>query len=370
MYSLFALLFKKSYWQMMLRASTWLEAWSSLRRVHKDSRARRQLRHFLWLLTIPILCFAYLCLVAGTRAFYVVPFIFLIIWLRNRHRRKNSATLHVTPQPPPIHRVLTEEDRRALRTRFADLALLLAVLLDRAGSETYLRDKVLPEGVEVVSRRIHIDLLKSRNLWDTLAPPDREAIMMPDGAWSPSHVNIVVNRCFEPFRLLRWILRFDFRLPVVGKQLRFDYHSANELIRNPARLLAPADNLAGQLTLQSDLETARDAARQFLLRCYAEEVARGYIVPDQEETTQWANSVSSSMGGKQSVDFLLEENLVSEATRNQLEWATHLSRLRLHFLNWILSIEDQPDQSLEFACFPSASQETEEAPQAAAQPTA
>ena len=92
MYSLFALLFKKSYWLMMLRASTWSEAWRSLKRVHKDSRARQHLRHFLWLLIIPILCFAYLCLLAGTRALYVVPFIFLIIWLRNRHRRKNSAT--------------------------------------------------------------------------------------------------------------------------------------------------------------------------------------------------------------------------------------------------------------------------------------
>jgi len=366
MYGLFALLFKKSYWQMMLRASTWSDAWRSLRRVHKDSRARKHIRHFLWLLIIPVLCFLYLCLVAGTRAFYVVPFIFLFIWLRNRNSAKNSATLHIAPQPAPIHRDLSPEDRRQLHTRFADLALLLGVLLDRAGSETYLRDKVLPEGVEVVSRRIHIDLLKSRNLWDTLAPPDREAIMMPDGAWTPQHINIVVNRCFEPFRLLRWVLRIDFHLPVVGKQLRFDFHAANELIRTPPKLLTPSE----ELTLQPQVEIARDAARQFLLRCYAEEVTRGYTAPDQEETTQWANSVSISMSGKQSVDFLLDQNLVSEATRDQLEWATHLSRLRLHFLNWILSIENQPDPPrLEFACFPPAPQEREEAP-LAIQPTA
>jgi hypothetical protein len=366
MYGLFALLFKKSYWQTILRASTWLEAWRCLKRVHKDSRARKYLRHLLWLLIIPILCFAYLCLVAGTRALYVVPFIFLFIWLRNRYHRKHSAPLHITPQPAPIHRALAEEDRRILRARFADLALLLAILLDRAGSETYLRDKVLPQGVEVVSRRMHIDLLKSRDLWDSLTPPDREAIMMPDGAWTHQHINIVVNRCFEPFRLLRWVLRYDFHLPVVGKQLRFDYHSANELVRNPAKLIAPGD----QITIQSELETARDAARQFLLRCYAEEVARGYTIPEKEETTQWANSVSSSMSGKQSVDFLLDENLVSEATRDQLEWATHLSRLRLHFLNWILSIENQPGPPrLEFACFPPPRPETEEAPLAATQPS-
>ncbi|HEX4319304.1 MAG TPA: hypothetical protein VHZ52_00270 [Acidobacteriaceae bacterium] len=371
MYSLFALLFQKSYWQMMFRGSTWSDAWRSLRRVHKDSRARKHLRHFLWLLIIPVLCIAYLCVLAGSRALYVVLVIFLFFWLRNRYRRKNAAALHVTPQPAPIHRLLSAEDRRALRARFADLALLLAVLLDRAGSENYLRDKVLPDNVEVVSRRIHIDLLKSRDLWDTLEPPDREAIMMPDGAWTPRQVNIVVNRCFEPFRLMRWVLRLDFHLPVIGKHLRFDYHSANELVRNPAKLLAPGD----QIIEQSNVETARDAARQFLLRCYAEEVARGYTVPDEEETTQWANSVSSSMSGKQSVDFLLEENLVSEATRDQLEWATHLSRTRLHFLNWILSIEDQPDPPrLNFACFPvPAPEPTEdpaEDPLASSQPSA
>jgi hypothetical protein len=148
MYSLFALLFKKSYWQMMLRASTWSDAWRSLRRVHKDSRARKHLRQFLWLLIIPVLCFAYLCVLAGTRALYFVPFVFLVIWLRNRYQRKHSHPLHITPQPAPIHRPLTEEDRRALRVRFADLALLLAVLLDRAGSENYLRDKVLPKALK------------------------------------------------------------------------------------------------------------------------------------------------------------------------------------------------------------------------------
>jgi hypothetical protein len=357
MYALFALLFKKSYWQMMLRGATWSDAWRSLKRVHKDRRARKHLRQVLWLAAIPVLCLAYLCVLAGSHALYFLPFVLLAIWLYKRHQRKNSGALHVTPQPDPIHRALSAEDRRALRSRFADLALLLAVLLDRAGSESYLRDKVLPEGVQVVSRRIHIGLLKSRSLWDTLAAPDREAIMMPDGAWNQAHINIVVNRCFEPFRLLRWILRIDYRLPLVGHQLHFDFRSANELIHGPAKLLAHSD----ELTDQSDIETARDAARQFLLRCYAEEVTRGYTIPEQEETTQWANNLSSSMSGKQNVDFLLDQKLVSEATRDELEWATQLSRTRLHFLNWVLHIEDQPTPPrLEFACFPPQPEEAEE----------
>jgi len=365
MYSLFALLFKKSYWRTLLSAATWTDVWKSLRRAHKDSRARKYLRQIAILCLAPFLCLAYLAWAAGVGFLYILPFIFLGVWLYNRHQRKNSAPLHIAPQPEPVHRILTTEDRIALRARFSDLALLLAIFLDRAGSEAYLHNKVLPEGVEVVSRRIHIDLLKSRNLWDKLAPPDREAIMMPDGAWEPTHISTAANRCFEPLRLLRWILRIDHRLPLAGQQLRFDFRTANELVRNPEKLSASSDALADQPLI----ETARDAARQYVLRCYAEEVARGYTKPDEEETAEWANQLSSSMSGKQSVDFLIDTSLVSEATREQLEATTQLSRARLHFLNWVIFIEDQPDPpQLEFAVFPPPPSEEIESASELSQP--
>ena len=371
MYSLFALLFKKSYWRTLLSASTWIDVWKSLKRAHKDSRARKFLRQIAVLCLVPFLCIAYLAWAAGIGLLYFLPLVFLGIWLYNRHRTKNSAPLHIAPQPEPIHRVLTAEDRIALRARFSDLTLLLSIFLDRAGSEAYLRNKVLPDGVEVVSRRIHIDLLKSRNLWDNLPTPDRDAMMMPDGAWEPSHIAITANRCFEPLRLMRWILRIDHRLPLVGQQLRFDFRTANELVRNPEKFLTPGD----AITEQSLIETARDAAHQYLLRCYAEEVARGYITPDEAETTEWANRLSSSMSGKQSVDFLIDASLVSEATREQLEATTQLSRYRLHFLNWILSIENetnpaQPDPpDLDFAIFPSPDSDSESESESTPDPT-
>src|SRR6202034_1691096 len=139
------------------------------------------------------------------------------------------------------YRELTSEDRRKLRSCFEQLTLIYAVMTDRAGSEAFLKNKALPEGVEVVSRRIHLDLLKSRGLWDKLSSSDRRAMMMPDGHWEwplINHTYLAVG----PLRLLRWMLRIDYYLPVIGQQLRIDARLANELVRAPTKVFE-ADGL-------------------------------------------------------------------------------------------------------------------------------
>src|SRR6202034_1758760 len=113
MYSLFVLLFRKSYWLMLFRKATWYEAWLSLKRVHKDRRARKHLLLFLFQLLIPFLCAAWLAWAIGTGAFIVVPIVFLIIWWRNRLATKEVAvSLSIKAPPPPAYRELTSEDRR------------------------------------------------------------------------------------------------------------------------------------------------------------------------------------------------------------------------------------------------------------------
>jgi hypothetical protein len=45
--------------------------------------------------------------------------------------------------------------------------------------------------------------------------------------------------------------------------------------------------------------------------------------------------------GKQHDDLVLGGKLVSEATEDELRWATSLSQRRLDFLNWIMALLDQ-----------------------------
>jgi hypothetical protein len=169
-----------------------------------------------------------------------------------------------------------------------------------------------------------------------MSSSDRQAMMMPDGHWEWPLINHTYL-ALEPLRLLRWMLRIDYYLPVIGQQLRIDARSANELVRAPGKVFE-ADGLISQ----QQVEVGRNAARQYLVRCIAEEITRGYRQVDEGEDSQWATNYSAAMSGKQHEDLVLGGKLVSEATREELGWAVTLSRSRLNFLNWALATMNNP----------------------------
>jgi hypothetical protein len=354
MYSFFLLLLKKTYWQMLFSPGIWANAGHSLRRAHKDRRALKQLGRLALLCLIPFLCVAYLAWLTSAGALFLIPVIVLVGWFFRRNAGKDDqASLSIAQKPPPVHREISAEEGLLLREYFCNLALIYAVLLDRAGSEAFLKQKVLPEGVEVVSRRIHIHLLKSHDLWDRIGQADREAMMMPDGAWEWWQINVVSSR-YEALRLLRWILRIDFFLPAIGQQLSFNSKLANELVRVPEKLFQ-----GHELATQTMIESARDVAREYLIRCFAEEVNRGYTVPEKEGAKEWAHDLSSRLGGKQSADSVLDGKLVSETDEETLRRATQLSRMRRGYLEWAISVLDGPIlPELEVSCFAPREAET------------
>jgi hypothetical protein len=329
MYSLFALLFKRAYWRMLFRGGTWVDAWRSLRRAHKDKRARKHLLSFVRMLVIPIVCAAYLAWLARMGALLFLPLLAPIIWWSNR-RKRNETPLHIAPTAEPVVRELTNEESRALRVYFGQLALFYSAMTDRAGSENFLKVKVLPAGLEVTSRRSHLELLRSTGLWDRMAQRDREAMMMADGHWEWALINEVATY-LEPVRLLRWILRVDFHLPVVGRQLRGDFGLSHEIVGTPQKVLQ-----AKELVTVRDMERAQGAAREFYGRCLAESLSRGYHSTENEEVQSWAKDLSASLKGKQHEDLLLGDKLVSETDKAGLLWATELARSRLRFLNWAI----------------------------------
>ena len=317
---------------MLSRGATWREAGLSIKRVHKDKRARKHFLGFLLLISIPALVGTYVVWLAGTGALFFLPLVLPVIWWRNRRAKQEAVPLSIMPSPAPVSRVLTDAERQALRSYFADLALFFAVIVQRSASEGFLKTKVLPEGMEVVSRRTHLDRLRSRGIWDRLPSGDREALMMADGHWDWNAINHA-STAIEPLRLLRWILRIDFYLPVVGQQLSFDQKMASSLIDAPDSLFAGNDLIGAEA-----VERGKEAAAHFFIRCYAEGVARKYYQPGNEQEAEWAGSVSAALSGKQHEDLVLGDRLVGEAPEQDLRWATMLAQQRRDFLGWILSI--------------------------------
>jgi hypothetical protein len=331
MYSLFALLFKRSYWQVVLGKHSWVQAYADLKRARKDRRARKRLRQFLVLLIVPAFCVLYTAWLVGIGAILIVPFILPVIWWLNRRNQQDSTPPSIAPpreeRPSP-----SGEEIQRIRKHFAEQMLLLAVMVDRAGSEGFLKEKTIPEGMEVLSRRMHIDLLRKQNLWDRMPPEDREAVSIADGHWDRSMIHCVALEA-EPLRLLRWILRLDFYLPAVGQCMRTDYTMASDLVK------APEDAFQGDKLI--DLQTLNngfDAAEQTFARCIAEGIHRGYYEPRDQEAAAWATGVVKRLGGDQHEDVVLGSVLVSEASEEEVRWATELASRRRSFLAWVRAL--------------------------------
>lgn len=306
--------------------------WLSVRRVHKDRRARKQVLSFALFLLVPVLVIAYVAFLIGSGAWLFLPFVIPVMWWRYRGAKRDSQPLNIAPRPEQWEKVPTDEEKRAVREHFSALALFYAVLMDRAGSERYLKERQLPEGAEPVSRRIHLELLRKYGVWDRVSLADRDVIAMPDGAWEPDRISRVTT-AVEPLRLLRWILRVDFRLPAVGHQLYGDFTIAHEIVTDPRKVVE------GIAMVEADMvRQGRDLANHYSGRCIAELIYRGYQAAPNEQTASWAKGVCEALKGKQSEDLVLGDILVSEADQDRLSWAATLATIRTGFLNEVLSI--------------------------------
>lgn len=217
-----------------------------------------------------------------------------------------------------------------LRRELGELCLLHAVFAERAAAERFLQTKELPEGIEVVTRRKHIDLLREYGIYDRLRDNERTLLLMPQGHWTGE----VIDACamaLEPLRLLRWVLRLDEYLSLVGDHLQADFSLSRSTFEDPARVFA--DN--GFIQAKT-LETAIQSANVLGYRCWSEGVARGFFVPEDEEEAEQARSYAAKFAGDEGGDFLLGNVIVSRAEEADVRLAGTLAYRRRWVLNWVL----------------------------------
>jgi len=345
MWSYFRLFFSKNYWALVRRRQFWLDSWVAVRRAHKDKRARKQIRLLLTVVLTPVLTLFYAGLLAEVvySAVLLVSFRksagdgitggamlaalgFFAGWrILNRH---NTRTISLD-EAEPMERAVAPE----LRRRIAELALVYAVMADRAGSEGFLAAKTLPPGFEVATRRVHVAVLKEYALWDRLGAEERDLLLRPDGHWEAEVAKRTSLYTLDLVRVLRWALRVDDFLPVVGSTLEQNYALAKELVVEP-KLLFDGD----EVVKRKALEVARDAAHHYFQRCAAEGVKRGYFEPENEKNAEWSRAYSEKMAGQQSDDLLLGTKIVSEAGEGAVRLATVLSLRRYRLCAWLSGV--------------------------------
>jgi hypothetical protein len=335
MFSRLRIFFNSTYWRQLFHPSTWRQASLSLRRAHKDRRARMHLLGLGLMLIFPLVCLVYLAWLLQSGAIVLFIFAIPVVWWIRRNNRLNEPA-HITPQTEPPKPVeMTADERRRFCAGLAELGLFYAVMLDRAGSELFVQHKELPSNLEIVSRRTHIDLLRRTGIWDKLHSADREAIMIADGHWETSMIQRV-SLAMEPFRLIRWLLRVDFYLPAVGMQAKGDFGLAHEIVLAPDKLLA-----ARQLIDPEGLDIALHSAREYFYRCFAESIHRGYGTSSNKDAARWASEVATRLSGRQHDDLTIGAKLVSEADRDEILSTITQAHTRMSFLSLIGKLVSQ-----------------------------
>lgn len=325
----------------------WRTFWVALRRSRRDRRDLKLVLRLTATVLAFVLYYGYLIWTAragfdqGT-LFIILGAIFFVVtalvvrWMANKLDERQSRK---------------ESDlatNKTLRNRLASDGFALSVLLSRAGSEQMLREKILPPGIEVVTRRFHIDQLRKLDQWDQLPARVRDSLLFPDGHW-PQELIISLRRSFEVLRCIRWVLRIDQTLQPLTHFPAMNYKAGEELIGKPDRLFASVGMLETW-----DIRIERNNADVFFSRCYAEAIGRGMINNDDKSTKSWAIDVYDSARNLETRDMLVGYETVGELSEATLRYIMETAFHRYTTLQLIIDLAEGADRWEEWTdlCFP------------------
>jgi len=347
MFGLLKLFFSRHYWRLLTRGETWRSTWIAIRRLHKDKRSWRQLARIVYLLLVlvsPLLVLLFLAFCVGAAALAasvgiggaaIVAFLlsFLLeLTLKSLARygfgttRKeaeqglNAADMQFQGAVTPTPELLLE---------FEQITLLNAILICRASSEQFVRSKELPQGVTIVTRQRHLELLRQHGMYDKLGAQERDLLIAADGHWTEAVSNSVFA-LLEPLRLFRWTLRLDPFLNHPGATPPGNIATASELVDDPTELFR-----AKAFVTLKDIRIALRTAEAYCYRCWAEGVKRGFFGANIPEKEAELRKYAETFEGQEAGDLLLGSAIVNRSPDAEIRYAMALSMNRAETLRWI-----------------------------------
>jgi hypothetical protein len=208
-------------------------------------------------------------------------------------------------------------------------ARLLAIMLERLGSESYLEKEVPPE-ITVVTRRVLLDRLAALDLHDNLEPWMLDLLLAPDGHWTTEQKQRATP-AWECLAALQWILGLS-ELRSLTDSPKYSVANARSLfdVKQPKKLKALAS---------WDLRPARDGANRFLQRCWAELLARRAIgnAPEQDVENALAMRTKIQDAGYTG-DYLVGARTISELDTPLLFLMARRAYTRWQFLTLLVDV--------------------------------
>jgi hypothetical protein len=229
--------------------------------------------------------------------------------------------------PPQLKRALFRE------------ACLLAILLERLGSEAAL-EKEMPPEIVITTRRVLLDRLADAGLRDELDPWLLDLMLAPDGHWSMEQKQRAFP-AWECLSVLRWVLGLA-ELRGLTDDPRYNLADARSLfaIKAPENLVV----LPGW-----DLRGARNSAGTFFHRSWSELLARRQVAGAGEDDTERAlrlraDILESGFTG----DYLVGAKTITELPLPLLRAITVRAHHRWQFLALLVEVvgEYAPPESI------------------------
>jgi hypothetical protein len=326
-------------WFMPLfRPETWRHFWIAIRRANRDTRARRFLIGVIALIFFVIYFFilvgGFVFSTMNDKSFLTVAGIFgvcaiSVLAIHKWGERREAKAASPAVATPPVQQMHKE-------------ALLLAVLLSRAGSERMM-EKELPPEIEVITRRVQRERLIELGLWDDLPEVLKSLLLLPNGHWAQEQ-KIGAESCWEYLSVLRWVLRLDDSLRPLNRRPSYDLAKARGIIDGfgawkPGETLAPWD-----------LRPVRDQANQHFGRLWIEAVARGLVTKGVEgDVRAEALRIKSDIDSDgNSTDLLIEAQTVSELPDPDLWFLLRTAYWRREILGFLVPwlSEEEPEDGL------------------------
>jgi hypothetical protein len=301
-------------------------------RAHKD---RRSLAALLLLVGIVSYVSIYgYYLLKNPVSLLMLGLAIFVTWRIRKSHKKDDETLVSFSTYKPINVAPTQAAVMTLRTRTLGLWLLVW----RGSSENFLRTNEVPEGQEVLTRRIILSKLRELNLLDDLSERERNLHFLPDGAWSDDDISPCLFRRseLEVFQYATGIV--DSLIPIE------DFDKIQQLSIDQIQNITPNSNWKPRETF--DLRRERDMSATFYLRCLGEQVRRGTVEATFEQEEREAIDGANQRAGDENADFLIGTKIISDAGDLELILGISQSYLRFTALQQTLTLlEPSPDVS-------------------------
>jgi len=199
-------------------------------------------------------------------------------------------------------------------------ACLLAILLERLGSESYLEKEIPPE-ITIVTRRVLLDRLAALGLRDKLEAELRDLLLALDEHWTAEQKQRAAP-ALECFAVLQWVLGLG-ELRSLTADPKYSVAEVRSIfeVKKPEKLLVLAS---------WDVRQVRDGANRFFTRCWAELVARRAIGNAPEQDVERALEMRAHIQGA----GYTGDYLVGAQTITELETAFLLQVARRAYNRW------------------------------------